>query len=49
MIRLKDVLNGISLIFTTFLVLYRFVEGYDFVELSVYNLYFFNRNNNTNN
>ena len=40
MIKLKDVLNLISFVFTLFLLVYGFAKGYDFVELVIYNLYF---------
>ena len=37
---LKRVLDGLAFSFTTFLLIYGFVKGYDLTELVVYNLYF---------
>jgi len=38
--RLKDALDIIAFVFTIFLIVYGFAKGYDFIELSVYNIYF---------
>jgi len=40
MIALKNFLNGLALIFTIFLITYGFVQGYDLIELIIYDLYF---------
>jgi len=40
MVKIKDILNIVSFIFTLFLIVYGFAKGYDLVELGIYNLYF---------
>ncbi len=40
MFNIKDFLNGLAFVFTIFLIGYGFRNGYDLIELSVYNLYF---------
>lgn len=40
MITLKNFLDGLALTFTVFLITYSFIQGYDLIELIVYNLYF---------
>jgi len=40
MVLLKSFLDGLALTFTIFLVTYGFMQGYNLIELTVYNLYF---------
>ena len=40
MISLKNLLNGLSFLITIILLIYGFVKGYTFIELTLYNLYF---------
>ncbi len=40
MMRLKNLLNGLSFLITVILLVYGFVKGYTFIELTLYNLYF---------
>lgn len=36
----KNILDTLAFLFTIFLIGYGFIKGYDFIELTVYDMYF---------